>query len=69
MSLRDWFAGQATVGDTKFPDIETMAEYVGETNTPREDDWLALLAMSHRAMAKLRYDQADAMLAEREARR
>ncbi len=66
ISLRDWFAGEYDSSRVSFPDTETMAKYVDEKDIPNPADWLAILALARRAESKLRYDYADAMLAERE---
>jgi hypothetical protein len=53
MSLRDWFAGMAIMA------VGCLADRFGEGNVVDEDNW-------SRALAKLSYEMADAMLAARE---
>lgn len=67
MSLRDWFAGTMDLREIEFPNVETLCEYLGESPLdPSEQGWVNLLHLALRAQAKLRYEHADAMLAERE---
>lgn len=65
VSLRDYAAIHADLSKVDFPDLTTVAEYVGE---PVPDDYFGMLRMAAKAQSKLRYELADAMLAAREVR-
>lgn len=65
MTLRDYAAIHADIAKVDFPDLETVAGYVG---VPVPDDYLGMLRMANKAQAKLRYEMADAMIEAREVR-
>ncbi|MCG6112902.1 MAG: hypothetical protein MEQ74_12060 [Paracoccus sp.] len=64
MTLRDWFAGQASVGvDEPHPDV---AKALMRSEIPNwADDPIAATFWWAEAEAKLRYIRADAMIAAR----
>jgi hypothetical protein len=66
IALRDWFAGtcDAILSGIVFPDNDTMAKYIGIDAMPSE--FLDRIGVVMYVVAKMRYQCADAMLAERE---
>lgn len=64
MTLRDWFAGTMTIGDTNFPSVKEAAEFAG---VEEPSDFTGLIELGAKVNAKLRYLAADAMLAARNA--
>lgn len=68
MSLRDYMAIHSEVSGTDFGSMENLAEFAGVSrdDVPSSDDLERIIKLSAQAIAKLRYINADAMLAERE---
>lgn len=66
-TLRDEFAEGCSVEGIVFPDIDTLAEFVGET-APDADDFIGQLRLAKLGEARIRYVYADAMMAAREVR-
>lgn len=64
MTLRDYFAGQATQSRVDFPNTKKAAEFAGMAE-PDDGDVEAYARLSAAIQAKLAYIYADAMLAER----
>lgn len=64
MSLRDWFAMKADLSGYKFETMHDAAQYLKEVY-PASPTAEFLFGMSFRLNAKLRYQIADAMIAER----
>jgi hypothetical protein len=64
MSLRDYMAIHANVEDTQFSSIADLCEFVGE-EARSNMEMPEMIALAAKAAAKLRYQFADAMLAER----
>lgn len=62
MSLRDYAAIHADLSRMVFPDTDAAAAFLGE---PAPVDLNEAIALSARVAARLRYQFADAMLAER----
>lgn len=63
MTLRDWFAGQARHEDLAVPEkIEECSKLIGLT---LGDIWIPRIHFP-RLISQLRYEHADAMIAERE---
>lgn len=62
MTLRDYAAIHADLSRMQFPDTNAAAAYLGE---PAPDDLNEAIDLSARVAARLRYQFADAMLAER----
>lgn len=65
MTLRDYFAIHSYIADTKFPNLEIAAKFLGEP-VPDDRDFIAVVNFGARLAARLRYIAADAMIAERE---
>ena len=68
MSFRDYAGIHSDVSGTDFGSMENLAEFAGVSrdDVPSSDDLEGLIKLSAQAIAKLRYINADAMLAERE---
>jgi hypothetical protein len=68
MSLRDWFAGQETLGDFDHPEEKMPANGAIALAGPQPDKdagWEAHFVWNAKWRAKLRYMRADAMIAAR----
>jgi len=72
MMLRDYFATHADLSPYKFSNVEMMGEFLGITDPDKEFEGIsegeAVVIITARYQAKLRYISADAMLAAREAK-